>query len=249
MHVPKIMGLDLQPKKINSKIVFKIMFNRLLVEDDIPVFSEIIEREKYSEKFRHKDLWNMSAGFVKWISVLEEFKHIGRNNLKVIDLGTSTGVVPYIISSLGNDVTGIDIQYFDNWCPKNLIRMVIGDALLELKEMKDESIDVVTDLCAVHEFNPNSNSKYKNIGLKEVSDQIYRVLKPGGKFLTSTDVSLTYPASQPGGFILPEDVIKIVEASGLRLTSPYKKEYEQSKYNPIYQSGVGLHVATFSFEK
>ena len=225
------------------------MFNRLSIENDVSVFSKIIEKENYSEKFKHKDLWNIPAGFVKWISVLEEFKSIGRNNLKVIDLGTSTGVVPYIIASLGNDVTGIDIQYFDNWCPKNLIRMVIGDALLELKEIKDESIDVVTDLCAVHEFNPNSNSEYKNIGLKEVSDQIYRVLKPGGKFLISTDVSLVYPASQPGGFILPEDVIEIVETSGLQLTSPYEKKYEQSEYNPIYQSAIGLHIATFSFEK
>jgi predicted methyltransferase len=101
----------------------------------------------------------------------------------------------------------------------------------------------------VHEFNATSNSKFKNVGLKEVADQIYRILKPGGKFLTSTDVSLVYPATQPGGFIPPEDVIKIVETSGLKLTSPYKKEYEQSEYNPIYQSAVGLHIATFSFEK
>jgi SAM-dependent methyltransferase len=248
MHVRKIMGLDLQQKYI-VKIDSKIMFNRLLTENDISVFAEIIQRENYSEKFKHKDLWNIPAGFVKWVSVLEEFKSIGKNNLKVIDLGTSTGVVPYIIASLGNNVTGIDIHYFDNWCPKNLIRMVIGDALLELKEMEDGSVDVVTDLCAVHEFNPNSNSKYKNIGLKEVSDQIYRVLKPGGKFLMSTDVSLVYPASQSGGFILPEDVIEIVETTGLRLTCPYKKEYEQSEHNPIYQSGIGLHIATFSFEK
>lgn len=226
------------------------MYNRLLTENDIPGFSQIIEKEKYSEKgFRHKDLWNIPAAFVKWISVLEEFKSIGKNNLKVIDLGTSTGVVPYIIASMGNDVTGIDIQYFDNWCPKNLIRMVIGDALLELKGIEDNSVDVVTDLCAVHEFNPNSNGDYKNIGLKEVSDQIYRVLKPGGKFLTSTDVSLTYPPKQPWGFLFPEDVIEIIKTSGLKLTSPYKKEYEQSKYKPIYQSGVGLHIATFSFQK
>ena len=226
------------------------MFNRFLTEDDVQVFVEIIKREKYPEKgFRHKDLWDIPAGFVKWISILEEFKSIGKDNLDVIDLGSSTGVVPYIIASWGNNVTGIDIQYFDHWCPKNLIRMVIGDALFELKKMQDESVDVVTDLCAVHEFNPSSNDEYKNIGLKEVSDQIYRLLKPGGKFLVSTDVSLSYPPKQPGGFILPEDVIGIVESSGLKLTSSYKKEYEQSEYKPIYQSAVDLYIATFSFQK
>jgi SAM-dependent methyltransferase len=226
------------------------MYNRLLVEDDISEFSKIIEKEKYSERgFKHKDLWNIPEAFVKWMSVLEEFKALNKNNLKVIELGTGTGVVPYIIASLGNDVTGIDIAESENLCPKSLIKTIIGDALFVIKEIEDESIDVVTDLCAVHEFNTSSNNKFKNIGLKEVSDQIYRILKPGGKFFTSTDVSLVYPASQPGGFIPPEDLISIVESSGLKLTSPYKKEYERSEYKPIYQSSVGLHIATFSFKK
>lgn len=248
MPAHKIMVLGSLPK--NKRQIIKDMYNRLLTEDDVPKFSKIIEKEKYSEKgFRHKELWNVPAGFIKWMSVLEEFKSLNKTNLKVIELGPGTGVVPYIIASLGNDVTGIDVAEIENLCPRNLIKMVIGDALFELKEIEDESIDVVTDLCAVHEFNSNSNDKFKNIGLKEVSDQIYRILKPGGKFLMSTDVSLVYPASQPGGFIPPEDLIDIVESSGLKLTSPYKKEYEQEEYKPYYQPAVNLHIATFSFEK
>lgn len=226
------------------------MYNRLLTEDDVSVFSEIIKKEGYAEKgFRHKELWNVPAGFIKWMSVLEEFKSLNKTNLNVIELGPGTGVVPYIIASWGNNVTGIDVAEIENLCPKNLIKMVIGDALLELKEIEDKSIDVVTDLCAVHEFNATSNGKLKNVGLKEVSDQIYRILKPGGKFLTSTDVSLVYPATQPGGFIPPEDLIDIVESSGLKLTTPYKKEYERPEYKSYYQPAVNLHVATFSFEK
>lgn len=226
------------------------MYNRLLTEDDVSVFSEIIKKEGYAEKgFRHKELWNVPAGFIKWMSVLEEFRSLNKTNLNVIELGPGTGVVPYIIASWGNNVTGIDVAEIENLCPKNLIKMVIGDALLELKEIEDESVDVVTDLCAVHEFNTNSNNKFKNIGLKEVSDQVYRILKPGGKFLTSTDVSLVYPATQPGGFIPPEDLIDIVESSGLKLTTPYKKEYERTEYKSYYQPAVNLHVATFSFEK
>lgn len=226
------------------------MYNRLLTEDDVPVFSEIIQKEKYSENgFRHRELWNVPAGFIKWMSVLEEFKSLNKKKLKVIDLGPGTGVVPHIIASWGNDVTGIDVVEIENLCPKNLIKMVIGDALYELKEIENETIDVVTDLCAVHEFNAASNSKFKNVGLKEVSDQIYRILKPGGKFLMSSDVSLVYPATQPGGFIPPEDLIDIVESSGLKLTSPYKKEYENPEYKPYYQSAINLHIATFSFKK
>lgn len=226
------------------------MFNRLLTENDIDVFTKIKNSENYSEKgFRHKELWNVPCGYIKWMSVLEEFKSLNKTGLKVVELGPGTGVVPYIIASWGNDVVGIDIDIIENWCPKNLIRMVIGDALLELKEMEDETVDVVTDLCAVHEFNPSSDSNFRNVGLKEVSDQVYRILKPGGKFLMSTDVSLVYPSPQPGGFIPPEDLISIVESSGLKITTPYKKEYEQQEYNPVYQPSVGLHIATFSFEK
>lgn len=226
------------------------MYNRLLTEDDVPIFSEIIQREKYSERgFMHRELWNVPAGFIKWMSVLEEFKSLNKKNLKVIELGPGTGVVPYIIASWGNDVTGIDVAEIENLCPKNLIKMIIGDALYELKEIEDETIDVVTDLCAVHEFNVESNSKFKNVGLKEVSDQIYRILKPGGKFLMSTDVSLVYPPLQPYGFVQPEDLINIVESSGLKITSPYKKEYENSEYRPYYQSAINLHIATFSFKK
>jgi len=235
---------------MKSKTESKVTFNRLLTEDDVSVFSEIIKKEKYPEKgFRHRELWNVPAGFSKWVSVLEQFRSLNKNNLKVVELGPGTGVVPYIIASWGNDVTGIDIEVIENWCPKNLIRMVIGDALLEIKEMDSESVDVVTDLCAIHEFNPVSNEEFKNVGLKQVADQIFRILKKGGKFFMSTDVSLVFPPSQPGGFLLPEDLIDIVESSGLKLTSPYKKEYEQSEYKPIYQSAIGLHIATFSFEK
>lgn len=223
------------------------MYNRLLTSDDVSECHKIIEKEKWPQKgFNHIDLWTKDAAIIKWVTVLEEFKSIGKNNLNVVDLGSSTGVVPHIIASWGNTVTGIDLNGIDHWCPKGLVKMVLGDALYELREMKDQSVDVITDLCAVHEFNTDSDSEFENIGWKQVSEQAYRVLKPGGMLLISTDVTLSPLVRNPGGFISAENLIKIVEKSGLKLTTPYDKEYEK---NPFYQNGVDLYIATLSFKK
>ena len=223
------------------------MYNRLLTSEDVNDCYKVIEREKWQERgFNHFDLWSKDAAILKWVTVLEEFKAIGKNNLNVIDLGTSTGVVPHIIASWGNNVTGIDLNGIDHWCPKGLVKMVLGDALYELRQMEEESVDVITDLCAVHEFNTNSNDEFENIGWKEVSEQAYRVLKTGGMLLISTDVTLSPSVRNPGGFISPKSLIKIIQKSGLKLTSSYKKKYEK---NPYYQSDVDLYIATLSFKK
>lgn len=188
------------------------MYNRLLTLNDVSECYKIIEKEKWPQKgFNHIDLWTKDAAIIKWVTVLEEFRSIGKTNLNVVDLGSSTGVVPHIIASWGNIVTGIDLNGIDHWCPKGLVKMVLGDALYELGEMKDQSVDVITDLCAVHEFNTNSDSEVENIGWKQVSEQAYRVLKPGGMFLISTDVTLSPSVRNPGGFISAENLIKIVE--------------------------------------
>ena len=43
-------------------------------------------------------------------NILREFKSIGGSNLKVVDLGAGPASLPHIISSLGHDVTAIDLS-------------------------------------------------------------------------------------------------------------------------------------------
>lgn len=224
-------------------------YNRILTHDDVEICRKILENEQWQEKGFHANFWEKDAALVKWVTLLEEFKSIRKNNLKVIDLGSANGVVPHIIASWGNDVTGIDLMSIDHWCPKGLTKMILGDALYELKQMDDASVDVIIDSCSIHCFEPVWGWGIENWGWKNVAHEVHRVLKPGGRLISSTDVTLV---PYPGEFISPENIINIVESSGLKLTSEYRKEYESYENgidNRLYQPEVDLFIATLSFQK
>jgi len=190
------------------------MYNRLLTTEDLVDFYQEVNEEDYRTKFPHRDLWyNHDDAILKWISILREFKSIGGENLKVVDLGAGPASLPHIISSLGHNVTAIDIADIDHLVQQSLVRMVLGDVLYELKEIPDESIDVFIDSCAVTHFAPSGNS-----GWKQVAEGVSRALKSGGSFILSSDVDLN---ATDGEFITPQRIIDIMKDSGLELTSPF----------------------------
>ena len=109
------------------------MYNRLLTTEDLVDFYQEDNEGDYRTKFPHRDLWyNHDDAILKWISILREFKSIGGENLKVVDLGACPASLPHIISSLGHDVTAIDIADIDHLVQQSLVRMVLGDVLYEL---------------------------------------------------------------------------------------------------------------------
>jgi len=190
------------------------MYNRLLTSEDLVDFYKEVAIGNYRTKFPHRDLWyNHDDAILKWISILREFKSIGGENLKVVDLGAGPASLPHIISSLGHDVTAIDIADIDHLVNQSLVKMVLGDVLYELKEIPDESIDVFIDSCAVTHFAPSGNS-----GWKQVAEGVSRALKSGGSFILSSDVDLN---ATDGEFITPQRIIDIMKDSGLELTSPF----------------------------
>ena len=190
------------------------MYNRLLTSEDLVDFYKEVAIENYRTKFPHRDLWyNHDDAILKWISILREFKSIGGENLKVVDLGAGPASLPHIISSLGHDVTAIDIADIDHLVNQSLVKMVLGDVLYELKEIPDESVDVFIDSCAVTHFAPSGNS-----GWKQVAEGVSRALKSGGSFILSSDVDLN---ATDGEFITPQRIIDIMKDSGLELTSPF----------------------------
>ena len=214
------------------------MYNRLLTTEDLHEFYEEVDREDYRTKFPHRDLWyDHDDAIPKWISILREFKSIGGSNLKVVDLGAGPASLPHIISSLGHDVTAIDIADIDHLVQQSLVKMVLGDVLYELKEIPDESIDVFIDSCAVTHFDPKGY--YENKGWKEVAYGVSRALKSGGRFILSSDVDLY---ARGGEFITPQRIIEIMKENGLNLTSPFVVTDNDLKTCP-------WPVVTLTFEK
>ena len=214
------------------------MYNRLLTTEDLHEFYEEVDREDYRTKFPHRDLWyDHDDAILKWISILREFKSIGGSNLKVVDLGAGPASLPHIISSLGHDVTAIDIADIDHLVQQSLVKMVLGDVLYELKEIPDESVDVFIDSCAVTHFDPKGY--YENRGWREVAYGVSRALKSGGRFILSSDVDLY---ARGGEFITPQRIIEIMKENGLDLTSPFVVTDNDLKTCP-------WPVVTLTFEK
>ena len=83
-----------------------------------------------------------------------------------------------------NDNVGIPIIIY-NIPSRSVIDMSVEtmSKLYELKNIDDESVDIFIDSCAVTHFKPSGNN-----GWKEVAENVYRSLKPGGKFIVSSDV-------------------------------------------------------------
>ena len=109
------------------------MYNRLLTTEDLVDFYQEVNEEDYRTKFPHRDLWyNHDDAILKWISILREFKSIGGENLKVVDLGAGPASLPHIISSLGHDVTAIDIADIDHLVNQSLVKMVLGLSLIHI---------------------------------------------------------------------------------------------------------------------
>ena len=214
------------------------MYNRLLTTEDLHEFYEEVDREDYRTKFPHRDLWyDHDDAILKWISILREFKSIGGEKLKVVDLGAGPASLPHIISSLGHDVTAIDIADIDHLVQQSLVKMVLGDVLYELKEIPDESVDVFIDSCAVTHFYPKGY--YENRGWRDVAYGVSRSLKSGGRFILSSDVDMT---ATGGEFITPQRIIDIMKENGLDLTSPFVVTDNNLKTCP-------WPVVTLTFEK
>jgi ubiquinone/menaquinone biosynthesis C-methylase UbiE len=113
-----------------------------------------------------------------WIDILT--KAFGRTHgLKVLDIGTGTGVIALVLAEMGNQVTGIDIsermlERAEEKAEKNNlpVEFRVGDA--EVPPFGDESFDVVVSRHLLWTL-PNPE--------KAIAEW-KRVLRPGGKIVT-----------------------------------------------------------------
>jgi ubiquinone/menaquinone biosynthesis C-methylase UbiE len=140
------------------------------------------------------DLFNLSAPHIPAMET-EVGKMVARHMrlksgcAKVFDIGVGTGDTSHaVLAALGNvEVTAIDIepQMIDaaktRFAGESRITLVLSDALSVLQKTESDSVDAVVSGFCLH----NLPSKLR----EEIAREIFRVLKPGGIFVTCDKIA------------------------------------------------------------
>ena len=147
-----------------------------------------------------------------------------------------------MIANKGYDVVGVDVKAWD-FPYQSLAVMVTKDAIEFVREYEDNSVDIFMDGCAVTHFNDSSDENTPNKGWRSIFEALKRVMKPGGYFICFSDI-VVGTETVTGEFIIPEDIVRMAEESGLILTS----EYNYTR-NDLFIHAIGLGVASFVFTK
>ena len=217
--------------------------NRLITNEDVKLIKNYRDERGLVEKYVHPNgTWRNDDATIKWTGSEIIFDKLAKEGMKVVDLGAGDGPVAHMISNKGYDVVGVDVKIWP-FGYQSLAVMVTKDAIEFVKEYEDNSVDIFMDGCAVTHFNDSSDENSPNKGWRSIFEALKRVMKPGGYFICFSDIQLG-TETVTGEFIIPEDIVRMAEESGLTLTS----EYNYSRDDRFIHS-IGLGVASFVFTK
>ena len=217
--------------------------NRLLTKEDAELIKRYRDERGLVEKYVHPcGTWRNDDATIKWAGSEIIFDKLGRDGMRVVDLGAGDGPVAHMIANKGYDVVGVDVKAWD-FPYQSLAVMVTKDAIEFVREYEDNSVDIFMDGCAVTHFNDSSDENTPNKGWRSIFEALKRVMKPGGYFICFSDI-VVGTETVTGEFIIPEDIVRMAEESGLILTS----EYNYSR-NDLFIHASGLGVASFVFTK
>ena len=217
--------------------------NRLITNEDLKLIKKYRDEKGLVEKYVHPNgTWRNNDATVKWTGSEIIFDKLAKEGMKVVDLGAGDGPVAHMISNKGYDVVGVDVKIWP-FGYQSLAVMVTKDAIEFVKEYEDNSVDIFMDGCAVTHFNDSSDENTPNKGWRSIFEALKRVMKPGGYFICFSDIQLGNE-TVTGEFIIPEDIVRMAEESGLTLTS----EYNYSR-DDCFVHSIGLGVASFVFTK
>ena len=217
--------------------------NRLITNEDLKLIKKYRDEKGLVEKYVHPNgTWRNNDATVKWTGSEIIFDKLAKEGMKVVDLGAGDGPVAHMISNKGYDVVGVDVKIWP-FGYQSLAVMVTKDAIEFVREYDDNSVDIFMDGCAVTHFNDSSDENTPNKGWRSIFEALKRVMKPGGYFICFSDIQLGNE-TVTGEFIIPEDIVRMAEESGLTLTS----EYNYSR-DDCFVHSIGLGVASFVFTK
>ena len=217
--------------------------NRLITNKDVELIKKYRDERGLVEKYVHPNgTWRNDDATIKWTGSEIIFDKLGKDGMKVVDLGAGDGPVAHMIANKGYDVVGVDVKIWP-FGYQSLAVMVTKDAIEFVREYEDNSVDIFMDGCAVTHFNDSSDENTPNKGWRSIFEALKRVMKPGGYFICFSDI-VVGTETVTGEFIIPEDIVRMAEESGLILTS----EYNYSR-NDLFIHSIGLGVASFVFTK
>ena len=218
--------------------------NKLITNADLDIIKKYRDEKGLVEKYVHPNgTWRNDDATIKWTGSEIIFDKLAKEGMKVVDLGAGDGPVAHMISNKGYDVVGVDVKIWP-FGYQSLAVMITKDAIEFVREYEDNSVDIFMDGCAVTHFNDSGGDEQTpNKGWRSIFEALKRVLKPGGYFICFSDIQVGTETCI-GEFIIPEDIVRMAEESGLILTS----EYNYSRDDRFLHS-IGLGVASFVFTK
>ena len=216
--------------------------NRLITSQDQGLLSQYRDDQGLVEKYVHPcGTWANDDATIKWAGSMIIFDKLAKKGMRVVDLGAGDGPVAHMIADRGYDVVGVDVKPW-SFGYQSLAVMVTKDAIEFVREYEDNSVDIFMDGCAVTHFNDSGDEETPNRGWRSIFEALKRVMKPGGYFICFSDIQCGDPCI--GEFIIPEDIVRMAEESGLILTS----EYNYSR-DDRFSHSCNLGVASFVFTK
>ena len=216
--------------------------NRLITSQDQGLLSQYRDDQGLVEKYKHPcGTWSNDDATIKWAGSMIIFDKLAKKGMRVVDLGAGDGPVAHMIADRGYDVVGVDVKPW-SFGYQSLAVMVTKDAIEFVREYEDNSVDIFMDGCAVTHFNDSGDEETPNRGWRSIFEALKRVMKPGGYFICFSDIQCGDPCI--GEFIIPEDIVRMAEESGLTLTS----EYNYSR-DDRFSHSCNLGVASFVFTK
>jgi tRNA (cmo5U34)-methyltransferase len=124
---------------------------------------------------------------------VEAFCRTASQTVNVLELGGGTGITTLAILSANEQLQVLSIDYeavmqdqakqnLRQWHDAGRLRFVLADALLALRELESNSVDVLASAYTLHNF----PAVYR----QQVLVECFRVLKPGGRFVNGDRYAL-----------------------------------------------------------
>jgi SAM-dependent methyltransferase len=222
------------------------LFNRVSKINDL---YDDIEELGYLKNIGYCDNYYDVLGYCyihKWSRMLKIIKNFDllKKDIKFVEIGGGLSPIQFILANNKCKIYNLDINFDSSWFPtigkyyvnatkkfikesnKNIsnITFIKGDIYETVKNIENNSINCVIDTCSLHTL-IGSNlyvDKNKIQTPQKLINEISRVLKSGGYFISVGDIANPHLGQSVDLFKYPKDMANILNQNeSLKLLEPY----------------------------